>query len=159
MKNKTVNAIVSVFKYSRDAEFQFSPVSMIVAKNDSEMDVSVFASIEVSFAEEKRFTLILIYATKVEEKEEVKVQSVLLKEFPINVNNGELVEQEVRGIDCLIPLLHRHRTDIKFNFKNIPVFGKGVHTIILSDLTEAEIMERPEAVMEHCISCYPFKVE
>lgn len=149
-----LNVIVSVLQYSSSDETVFAPVAKIVSENNK-MDITLLVSIVTTEFKEQKFSVNLLYAQTTADKKVMKVEAVMLKEFEINKKD----DSNRRKIKNMIPEFKSHRSDLKFNMKNISTLGSGTHIIVINAMSADEISKNPRSIIEDAVAHYMFEVE
>ena len=149
-----INAIMSVLKYDDKAKSIFDPI-LKISREDNKINISVLLSIVTSELEEQNLVIVLLHPKIIEDSESIKIDAAVLKEFTIN-KADDLNRTKVKNI---IPQLQFHRSDLKFNLKNISASDNGSYSIILTDLTKEELIKNPNEMLDNVISAYTFEVE
>lgn len=149
-----ITAMLTVLEYSINEPIIYEPIQKIFSKNNEYIDISILVSVVTKELKERKLTINMVYAEPLEDGKTIRIHPAFLKEFIINKENDINRVQ----ISNLLSEFASHRNDIKFNLKNIRILGKGIHTIVLDELSEKEVTDNPKLIMEKAIASYSFDV-
>lgn len=150
-----ITAVLTVLEYNANEPIIYKPIKEIFSNKDDCIDISILLSAITKEMRERTLTLNIIHAKSIEDGHKLRIYPAILKQFEINRKTDD---NRVR-IKSSFPQFASHRNDVKFNLKNITIFGKGTYTIVLNELTEDEVFNNPKLIIEKAIAYYSFEVK
>lgn len=150
-----ITAVLTVLEYNTNEPIIYKPIKEIFSNDSNCIDISILLSAITKEISERTLTLNIIHAESIENGEKLRIYPAVLKEFKIN----KKTDANRVHIKNFFPQFASHRSDVKFNLKNITIFGKGIYTIVLNELTEDEVFNNPKLIIEKAIAYYSFEVK
>lgn len=152
-----LTSIITVLDYSEEPLIKYMPIFSMQAVNNK-IDLSILAIIISAKLVEETLTLNLIYSPPDASKKEngqIPIRLLVLKEFLINPK----IDKNRENIVCNIPGFESHRSNMKFNLKNIPVEENCTYIVTLNELTKKQAEENPALVVRQRLAHYIFQVK
>lgn len=150
-----ITAVLTVLEYNTNEPIIYKPIKEIFSNEDNCIDISILLSAITKEMSKRTLTLNIIHAEPIEDGHKLRIYPAVLKEFDINKKNDKNRVQ----IKNSFPQFVSHRSDVKFNLKNVTVFGKGIYTIVLNELSEDDVVSNPKLIIDKAIAYYSFEVK